>query len=102
MSLYDRKVISLWVISLLYLLLMLIVHAQIKIDPSIKDHWERQLCPFSVKKSSVELQKYNLLCFTILYLKDSTNVINSLKKLNIAAGQCAPLKPVNVSLCNYR
>lgn len=47
---------------------------------------------FSVKKSSVELQKCNLLCFTILYLKDSTNVINSLKELNIAAGQCAPLK----------
>lgn len=88
LSLYDRKV---WVISLLYLLLMLIVHAQIKIDPSIQDHWERQFCSFSVKKSSVELQKCNLLCFTILYLKYSTNVINSLKELTIAAGQYAPL-----------
>lgn len=82
---YDRKV---WVISLLYLLLMLIVHAQV---PSIQDLWERQFCPFSVKKSSVELQKCNLLCFTILYLKYSTNVINSPKELTIAAGQYTPL-----------
>lgn len=73
------------------LLLMLIVHAQMKIDPLMQDHMERQFCPLS-KKASVELRKCNLLCFAMLYLKYFTNVINALKELNIAAGQYAPLK----------
>lgn len=58
---------------------------------------------FCQEKTSVELQRCNLLCFTILYLKYSRNVVNPLKKKKrkIAAGQYVPLKTCECFLLRF-
>lgn len=59
---------------------------------------------FCQEKTSVELQRCNLLCFTILYLKYSRNVVNPLKKKKriLLLDSMFHLKPVNVSFCGSR